>query len=522
LYNAQGLRINYLQALLFTGRRAAAILQLAVRMIGWILIYAVPFLAITALIYLLLLHRYDINFYLSERPPEFFLAAGLIGLTVLTMALVMVRVLAGWVYALPLVLFAEVPVAAALRTSRQAAYGRHQVIASWLAGWFMAVTVIVTLGIVLIDSIGDFIIPALSGRIGLLIFALGTLVLSATFVNLIFTFIGEALLCLLLVRLYRAKGFGSRLALSEVADDRRHWYTRHLRLTARTVFAGIIAAAVAAITIGVVILDRLEFEDHAQVIAHRGASAAAPENTLAAIQQAIADGAGWAEIDVQLSADGEVVVIHDSDLMKVAGVDLKIAETDYARLSAIDIGSRFSSTFQHQRIPTLRQVLETARGRIGVVIELKYYGASPKLAERVVEVVENTADAPPVKVISLVPTALQQMRSLRPAWQTGLLTSVAIGNVAGLDVDFFAVNAAFVTRSFIKRIHGSGKQVMVWTVNDPVGMSVMLSRGVDGIITDHPELAVAVLEQRAQLSPLERLLLYLATLFGREPQYREQ
>jgi glycerophosphoryl diester phosphodiesterase len=63
---------------------------------------------------------------------------------------------------------------------------------------------------------------------------------------------------------------------------------------------------------------------------------------------------------------------------------------------------------------------------------------------------------------------------------------------------------------------------MVWTVNDPVGLSVMLSRGVDGIITDHPQLAVAVLGQRAALSPLERLLLYLAALFGREPEYREQ
>ena len=111
---------------------------------------------------------------------------------------------------------------------------------------------------------------------------------------------------------------------------------------------------------------------------------------------------------------------------------------------------------------------------------------------------------------------------LRPHWYLGLLSSIAVGDLAGLDVDFLALNARFASRNLIRQLHRQGKEVMVWTINDPLGMSVMMSRGVDAIITYDPALGVSVLRQREALRPSERLLMYLADLFQQPSLIKEQ
>ena len=108
------------------------------------------------------------------------------------------------------------------------------------------------------------------------------------------------------------------------------------------------------------LVNQLQLDGETAVMAHRGASAAAPENTLAAIQGAIDAGAQYVEIDVQETADGEIVVIHDSDLKKVGGVPLVVGESTLQQLGYTDIGSWFDLSFSDQRIPTLREVLVRA------------------------------------------------------------------------------------------------------------------------------------------------------------------
>ena len=99
----------------------------------------------------------------------------------------------------------------------------------------------------------------------------------------------------------------------------------------------------------------------------------------------------------------------------------------------------------------------------------------------------------------------------------GLLTAVAAGDLTRADADFLAVNTQLATHDFVRRAHENGKSVHVWTLNDPVTMSTMISRGADNLITDHPALARQVLDERAALSPVERLLIELAFLFGVVP-----
>jgi len=103
---------------------------------------------------------------------------------------------------------------------------------------------------------------------------------------------------------------------------------------------------------------------------------------------------------------------------------------------------------------------------------------------------------------------------MRPDWTYGILTSVNLGDATRFDVDFLAVNAVTATRGFVDRAHRAGMDVYVWTVNDPYLMSAMMSRNVDGIITDDPGLAREVLEIRSRMDPVQRLLVGIGSEIG--------
>jgi len=180
----------------------------------------------------------------------------------------------------------------------------------------------------------------------------------------------------------------------------------------------------------------------------------------------------------------------------------------------VDIGSRFDAKFSAERVPTLQQLLETCRGRIGVNIELKYYGQETRFEERVVRIVEAMNMQDDIVAMSLNYAGVQKLRSLRPDWTIGLLSSVAIGDLTQLDADFFAINGRFASRRFIRHAHDRERGTLVWTINDPVQMSAMMSKGVDGIITDRPGLANEVRAQRGKLSVVERFMIQFASLFG--------
>ncbi len=215
-------------------------------------------------------------------------------------------------------------------------------------------------------------------------------------------------------------------------------------------------------------------------------------------------------------------MFHDSDFMKLAGNPLKIWDATQDDLREIDIGSWFGAEFADERVPTLTEVLEVCRGRAGVVIELKYYGHDQQLEQRVAEIVEATGMTDSVMLMSLKLTGVEKMKALRPEWKVGLLMSVAAGNQDTLDIDFLAVNGAFVSHNTVVSAHRADREVYVWTVNDAVTMSTLMSRGVDGIITDKPALGRTVLAQRADMSAPERLLLELAETFGVAPDITAQ
>ena len=285
---------------------------------------------------------------------------------------------------------------------------------------------------------------------------------------------------------------------------------------------GLVIGLLFAVAMGWSLAANLRVTDDVSIIAHRGASNEAPENTMAAIQQAIKDEADWVEIDVQETVDDHIIVFHDSDFMKLAKNPLKIWDATLADVEAIDIGSWFDPKFSDQRAPTLRDVLKACKGKIRVLIELKYYGHDVDLENRVAQIVEEEGMVDQIELMSLKLEAVTKMKKLRPTWRVGLLMSVATGNLKASEADFLAINGAFVDRDLIKKAHQRQQDVLVWTVNDAASMSTMIGMGVDGLITDKPALGRAVLRDREKLNVGQRLMLELADVFGIQPQITDQ
>jgi glycerophosphoryl diester phosphodiesterase len=151
-----------------------------------------------------------------------------------------------------------------------------------------------------------------------------------------------------------------------------------------------------------------------------------------------------------------------------------------------------------------------ANGKLGVVIELKYYGHDRNLESRVIDVVEETEMSSNIKIMSLKLPGLRKSAELRPDWPHGLLNTASVGDLTRLNFDFLALNAVAASPAMIESAHKRGIKIYVWTINDPVQMSVMMSRGVDGIITDEPALVNQVIKLREDLSPFGRLLVWIA------------
>lgn len=481
--------------------RLPAVLGLAVQIALRLLVLALPFLAISGLAFWYWLSAYDINYYLSTHPPEFKRAVVVIGLTLAVMAGVLLWRSLGWVLSLPLVLFEAMAPRAALAESKLLMGGRKVEFALQILTW----TVIGALVSVLFLGVAAFGL-----QIGLDLLS-HNLRITAVFLLI-------SVSCWAVLNLLLTSWTTGALALTFL--DAAQWPDQKAErkaLAPRGLLVTVLAVAVGSVGLGgagIMELARVDQTRPVAVIAHRGAAGARPENTMASITKAIEDQADWVEIDVQETADGAVVVMHDSDFMKLAENPIKIWDATLADLEEIDIGSWFDPAYSEERVSLLRDVLLAAKDKAGVIIELKYYGHDQQLEKRVVEIVEETGMVDQVQLMSLKYDAVQKMHSLRPEWSVGLLASAALGNMWTLDADFLAVNSATVSLNLVKSAQAVGKPVYVWTVNDALSMSGMLSLGVDGLITDEPALARQVLEERKTLSRLERVILGMAGRIG--------
>jgi glycerophosphoryl diester phosphodiesterase len=235
------------------------------------------------------------------------------------------------------------------------------------------------------------------------------------------------------------------------------------------------------------------------VLGHRGASAIAAENGVDAFRRAAQDGADGVELDVLCCATGEVVVFHDDDLVRLGNRPERIADLPYAAIREIKLTSGAV-------IPTLEEAFEACGPRMLVNVELKaaagfWGGPLAALVDRVAAIVERTGTAPRVLVSSFHPRAIFLWTRRAPHVGAGLLfereSSPAMrGAWAAPLLRPFALHPelALCRRDRVARWHARGYMVNVWTVDDPAALRAASAMGVDGIITNSPARARAILD----------------------------
>lgn len=282
---------------------------------------------------------------------------------------------------------------------------------------------------------------------------------------------------------------------------------------------GVAVLLLAVISIGLSLgaIHNLKLGDGLEITAHRAGATKAPENTLAALSQAIADRADWAEIDVQLTSDQALVIMHDIDLARVGGGDRRVDEAALAEIQSLDVGAAFGPQFAGEKIPTLRDVLLAARTSIRLNVELKPHGKSdgPELTRRVVDEIQRADMVDRCRICSQSFESIKLARELEPRLEIGFIVATAVGDPTQLEVDFLMVKDRLATRRFVDRAHARQIAVHAWTVNDPAQVAPLLDAGIDNLITDDPAPIRAQLDEIRALGTIERLLLRARSALAR-------
>ncbi len=237
------------------------------------------------------------------------------------------------------------------------------------------------------------------------------------------------------------------------------------------------------------------------VIAHRGASAVAPENTLVAYERAIEQGARLAECDVYLSSDGVPFLFHDSELERTTNASGPVTERSLVDLKQLDAGSWKGPEFAGERIPTLVEFLEAVKGKLRPVIEIK--GKDREIEQAVINALhEARFPSEDAMIFSFHYKVVAEIARLDPSLPTTwLVTPPEPGEDLGpffraalkARVSALGVSHDEVTLPFLQRAHETGFPVFVWTVNDAARIRELTAMGVDGIISDRPAMALGVL-----------------------------
>ena len=240
------------------------------------------------------------------------------------------------------------------------------------------------------------------------------------------------------------------------------------------------------------------------VIAHRGASEKFPENTLSAFRAAIDMGADSVELDVILSQDGTVVVIHDDSVDRTTDGSGNVADLTLAELKALDAGSWFGPEHAGERIPTLQEVMDLTKDRIRLDIELKGVSKTPTPLEgAVVKLIERNQIEDQVVVSSFNPLALFYLRRANSRIATALIYQEELGVhlrdrwfAPLLHPDGLRPGRRMATEEHVKQLKDRGHEVVTWTVNDPDEMRKLIALGVDGIITNRPDVLRSIVDSR--------------------------
>ena len=519
---ANGGHVSLWSTIRSSASRVPAFLRLSLIQAGTVLGIVGALAGILAGIKALLLSGHDINYYLSQTPPNWWRALALASIAGLAGGALLLWIVIRWLFSVPVLLLKHPGARSALRESWRTTRGLELRLALMLALWWAGATAVSAalawLGHFLMGPLFNWAGLSPSRVLPLVALSVAVTAMVATAWSIVTLGVHQFAVTRLAMALcgLRAPTLPRSVAVNRAPAARgldAGRYPRSRRLSTLA-WLGVLAILLASALTGWNMVRNLNFVETVEITAHRGSSIRAPENTMAAISQAITDGSDYIEIDVQTCADGGIVVIHDRDLLRVGGDSRRVEDLTLPEIRKIDVGRRFSEEFAGEHVPTLGEVIAAVRDRVKLNIELKYNRPDPALVPAVIDLLRREQFLDQCVITSLDAAALADFRRREPAAPLGLIVTAAIGRVSHVKEDFLSVAAPRATPAAIREAHRAGKTVHVWTVNDPQAMLQMIENGADNIITDKPDVLRTVLEERARLSDPEKVALRLRILFG--------
>ncbi len=238
------------------------------------------------------------------------------------------------------------------------------------------------------------------------------------------------------------------------------------------------------------------------VVGHRGAMGYAPENTMVSFETAVKQGVDMIELDIHKSRDGELIVIHDGDVARTTNGRGHVKDLTTAEIKQLDAGSKFDARYSGERVPTLVEVLDWAKNRIAVCIEIKGDPRPPQgIEEQVLKTIETKGMMDEVMLVSFHHSSLKRAKELQPGIATGIIVSAQlIDPVAATRAalaDSFRPTWMYWTRELVDAVHAAGLEASTWTVNTEAELDHVLPLGVDSIASNYPDRVRAYLDRHA-------------------------
>ncbi|MCE9684292.1 glycerophosphodiester phosphodiesterase family protein [Halomonas alkalisoli] len=511
-------------ALWQTLHRAPALIGLVVVQVGAHLLLMLPVALLLGWLYDLIIGGLDSYYVLRVRPPAYWQYLAAATPLVSAWAFVAATLYFRWILALPIVTLEQKSPLAALARSRELTRGSKGHVALVVLVLLVVIIALPFVASWIFDRIFTPMLWWLPERNAVLIPAMLAYLTGYVLVTLAITFLGIAANALLSACLYLRLAHREPRPAPPPPDA-------HPGRLAWGVELGVVIFALAQAWW---IVNSFELRDDVINIAHRGSSMAAPENTLAAIEQALVDRADYVEIDVRITADGEVVLYHDRSLQRLTGDPRNVRDLTLEELQAFDVGSWFGDAFVGERIPSLDDALQAVRGRSALMIDMKPDpGGELALVEAVLASIRREAAAreqcldmlspaqsttrcgdPDVigetRVAVMSPGVVQMMKEREPELRVTLLAQLVMpGTLERRGFDALGLRHNRITDNEIRLARELGYEVHAWTVNDRARMSQLIDLGVDAIITDYPDRLTELMRDRRELSDGALLLVKL-------------
>lgn len=474
------------------GTRLRQLTGLAVLQVGAHLLLSAPFAAAIAVAYDGLLGAYDPYYVSRARPTEWWVFIGLCVPVIAFMLAANAWLYLRWVLALPCVMFERLNPVAALRRSA-ALTGGHRLKLATLLLLLLAVLALMPAALAWLNRIlANSLLNGLPEQSGII--AAAALLYLTAYLLLVFavSFLGIGANSLLIYKSYLWTA-DKPLPARRAAASKRVWWLA---------WSAELALVLLALGQAGYVLNSFDFEDEVAITAHRGSSLKAPENSLRAVELAVADGADYVEVDVRLTADGEVVLLHDRDLRRTLGVHRRIRDITLQELRRLE-----ATTDTVEPIPTLDDALDAVRGRAGLYVEIKALARDPELVSAVIGRLRQRAEVDTTVVASTLPAVVRDVAEMEPRLKTTLFARYVIGGHYRSVIDALGLHHSQISPPAVSAARRHGYELHTWTVNDPDTMSRLIDAGVDNIITDRPDVLAQLLAERRDMPRAQLLLI---------------